>query len=111
MLSGRQSRFGDKPFKLRVVCPQNGTAVLKELRRLYSFTPSHRVRKSVLKKKKKNEERKKRNQNAESANEARVLILILRGPTILNRTYGVDKKLYISIFLPTLFGPIYYGLP
>ena len=23
-----QSRFGDKPFKLQVICPQNGTAVL-----------------------------------------------------------------------------------
>ena len=26
-----QSRFGDKPFKFQVVCPQNGTAVLKGL--------------------------------------------------------------------------------
>ena len=26
-----QSRFGDKPLKLQVVCPQNGTAVLKGL--------------------------------------------------------------------------------
>ena len=26
-----QSRFGDKPLKFQVVCPQNGTAVLKEL--------------------------------------------------------------------------------
>ena len=26
-----QSRFGDKPFKLQVVCPQNGTGVLKGL--------------------------------------------------------------------------------
>ena len=24
-----QSRFGDEPFKSQVVCPQNGTAVLK----------------------------------------------------------------------------------
>ena len=24
-----QSRFGDKPIKFKVVCPQNGTAVLK----------------------------------------------------------------------------------
>ena len=30
-----QSRFGDKPFKLQVVCPQNGTAVLKGLMLLY----------------------------------------------------------------------------
>ena len=26
-----QSRFGDKPVKFQVVCPQNGTAVLKGL--------------------------------------------------------------------------------
>ena len=36
--------------------------------------------------------------------------ILLRG-TILNRTYGTDKKLYISLFLPTIFGPIYYGPP
>ena len=29
-----QSRFGDKPVKFQVVCPRNGTAVLKGLRRL-----------------------------------------------------------------------------
>ena len=33
---------------------------------------------------------------------------ILRG-TILNRTYGRHKNLHISLFLPTRFGPIYYG--
>ena len=27
-----ESRFGDKPFKFQVVCPQNGTAVLKGLK-------------------------------------------------------------------------------
>ena len=27
-----QSRFGGKPLKLQVVCPQNGTAVLKPFR-------------------------------------------------------------------------------
>ena len=26
-----QSRFGDKPVKFQVVCPQNGTSVLKGL--------------------------------------------------------------------------------
>ena len=26
-----QSRFGDKPLKFQVICPQNGTAVLKGL--------------------------------------------------------------------------------
>ena len=30
-LLGPQSRFGDKPLKLQVVCPPNGTAVLKGL--------------------------------------------------------------------------------
>ena len=33
---------------------------------------------------------------------------LLRG-TKLNRTYGKHKKLYISLFLLTTFGPIYYG--
>ena len=28
-LSGPQSRFGDKLFRIGVVCPRNGTAVLK----------------------------------------------------------------------------------
>ena len=30
-LLGPQSRCGYKPFKFQVLCPQNGTAVLKEL--------------------------------------------------------------------------------
>ena len=29
----------------------------------------------------------------------------------LNRTYGTHKNLYISLFLSTIFGPIYYGPP
>ena len=36
--------------------------------------------------------------------------LRLRG-TILNRIYGAHKNLYISLFLLTVFGPIYYGPP
>ena len=35
---------------------------------------------------------------------------LLRG-TILNRTYGAYKNLNISLFLPTIFGPISYGPP
>ena len=35
---------------------------------------------------------------------------VLRG-TILNRTYGTYKILCISLFLLTMFGPIYYGPP
>ena len=35
---------------------------------------------------------------------------VLRG-TIVNRTYDTHKKLYISLFLLTIFGPIYYGPP
>ena len=35
---------------------------------------------------------------------------LLRG-TILNRTHGIHQNLYISLFLPTIFGPIYYGPP
>ena len=34
--------------------------------------------------------------------------IVLRG-TILNRTYGDHKNLYISRFLPTVFGPINNG--
>ena len=36
--------------------------------------------------------------------------LLLRG-TLVNRTYGVHKKLYIQPFLLTIFGPINYGPP
>ena len=36
--------------------------------------------------------------------------LLLRG-TIVNRTYGIDKNLYIHPFLLTIFGVIYYGPP
>ena len=36
------------------------------------------------------------------------LSTVIRG-TILNRTHGTDKNLYISLFLLTIFGPIYYG--
>ena len=35
---------------------------------------------------------------------------LLRG-TIVNRTYGKHKSLYVNLFLPTIFGPIYYGPP
>ena len=38
------------------------------------------------------------------------LLLLLRG-TIVNRTYGTHKNLYIHLFSPTIFGPIYYGPP
>ena len=30
----RQTRFGDKPFKFHVFCPENGTAVLKNLEKV-----------------------------------------------------------------------------
>ena len=36
------------------------------------------------------------------------LFVLIRG-TILNRTYGTHKNQYISLFLPTIFGPIYCG--
>ena len=36
--------------------------------------------------------------------------VLLRG-TVLNRTYGTHKNLYISRFLLTTFDPIYYGSP
>ena len=31
--------------------------------------------------------------------------------TIVNRTYGIHKNLYIYLFLRAIFGPIYYGPP
>ena len=34
----------------------------------------------------------------------------IRG-TIENRTYGTHKNLYISLFLRTIFGPVYYDPP
>ena len=39
---------------------------------------------------------------------AALVSLLLRG-TLVNRTYGTHKNLYISLFLRTLFGPIYYS--
>ena len=38
------------------------------------------------------------------------MVGLLRG-TIVNRTYGLHKNLYIDLFLLTIFGPIYYGPP
>ena len=37
-------------------------------------------------------------------------IFLFRG-TIVKRTYGTHKNLYIKIFLLTIFGPISYALP
>ena len=37
-------------------------------------------------------------------------VVVLRG-TIVNRTYGKHKNLYIQPFLPTKFGPINHGPP
>ena len=34
--------------------------------------------------------------------------LFTGGHTVENRTYGTYKNLYISLFLPTIFGPNYY---
>ena len=31
--------------------------------------------------------------------------------TIVNRTYDTHIKTYVSLFLPTIFGPMYYGPP
>ena len=37
-------------------------------------------------------------------------IILLRG-TLVNRTYGVHKNLYIKPFLLTIFGPVNYAPP
>ena len=41
------------------------------------------------------------------------LTAVFTGDHIINRTYGIHKNLpvYISLFLPTIFGAIYYGPP
>ena len=39
-----------------------------------------------------------------------LLYIPLRG-TIVNRTYGTHKHLYINLFLLTMLGPVYYGPP
>ena len=39
-----------------------------------------------------------------------VSVAVLRGATV-NRTSGTHKKLPISLFVLTIFGPIYYGPP
>ena len=39
-----------------------------------------------------------------------VVVVVLRG-TIVNRTYGIHKNLYIKPFLLAIFGPINYGPP
>ena len=36
---------------------------------------------------------------------------IVAGGGIISRTYGADKNLCVSLFLLTMFGPIYYGAP
>ena len=36
---------------------------------------------------------------------------VLSRGAIINRTYGTHKKLYISLVLLTVFGPINYGPP
>ena len=38
-------------------------------------------------------------------------VLVLLRRTILNGTYGTHKNLHFSLFLLTVFGPIYYGPP
>ena len=40
-----------------------------------------------------------------------LLVLVLLRGTLVNRTYGGQKKLHIHLFLPTIFGPIYYRPP
>ena len=41
---------------------------------------------------------------------ASIVVLTVVG-AILNRTYGINKNLYIYLFLLTMFGSIYYGPP
>ena len=41
----------------------------------------------------------------------RALVSLLLRWTLVNRTYGGHKKLYIHLFLLTVFGPIYHRPP
>ena len=43
--------------------------------------------------------------------EATILLIFVLRETIVNRTYGEHRNLYISQHLLTKFGPIYYGPP
>ena len=45
-----------------------------------------------------------------TSDSARGIHKLLRG-TIVNRTHGRHKNLYIKPFLPSIFGPINYGPP
>ena len=38
----------------------------------------------------------------------RITVSSIAGDPLVNRTYGGHKNLYIHLFLPTIFGPIYY---
>ena len=40
-----------------------------------------------------------------------LILVLLRGTIIVNRTYDVDENLYNYLFLLTIFGPIYYDPP
>ena len=40
-----------------------------------------------------------------------ILLTLLLRWTLVNRTYGGHKNLYIYLFLPTIFGSIYYRPP
>ena len=46
-----------------------------------------------------------------SSGPQREAFLSLLRRTILNRTYGTHKNIYVSLFLLTILGPIYYGPP
>ena len=46
-----------------------------------------------------------------SALDLTLFIYVAFTGTIVNRTYGTHKNLYISPFLLPILGPIYYGPP
>ena len=95
-----QSRFGDKAVRFQAVCPQNGTAVLRGLKRYQS-----------------RREKTEKNITLVRCNVRWFRLdtmlqcpILLRG-TIVNRTYGTHKKLDTSLFVLIIFGPIFYGPP
>ena len=123
VLSAPQSRFGDKLLEIRVVCPENGAAVLKGLTlHLYNqrkgsllaywdITREGKLQPryiAVTTRKK----RKKRKcfLHQEKKQGGKYQERLLRR-TMVNRTYGTHKKPYNFHFLPTIFSPIYHSPP
>ena len=133
-----QSRFGDKPLKFQVPCPQNGTAVLKGLSSAFvclfvcsfvcSFVCFSSSRLSQLLSSPFFFSLPPIHMNGRNSGPGLQCMSGFPPPppphyasqrrqhyynrgTKVNRTYGTHNNLYISSFLLTIFGPSHYGPP